>query len=334
MGLGLIAGAMQGAGEAGVAAGAQAQKQFGQEDLLRMKAEADKDLAKTTSELAVGAHAEMANTDIANIPRKGEAETGVAVKREKALRPGEVAKRKEFADVDTQAEVDRFTKLEPLKRKAEIDTAVEKVRAMATPEMLKAVRAEALAKHIVDPSYTLVPNADGTVTTFDSHSGKSTGKLTGPDGAPIIRKDPEELKAAATVINMANTNLKIAEAAYKAVAGNLAASDEEKATTAATWKAAQAEARRIAMPAYAVLYGKMSKEGAELPAAKEAPDARTSKMDYGFVNPKTGYKWIGKPGDKLDDMQNWEAPKSGTKAAKGRGIVGGEVKPAPEPEPE
>lgn len=44
MGLGIVAGAMQGAGEAGVAVGLQLQKQFGQEELLRMRTEADKEL--------------------------------------------------------------------------------------------------------------------------------------------------------------------------------------------------------------------------------------------------------------------------------------------------
>lgn len=45
MGLGIIAGALQGAGEAGVRAGAMLQKQFGDEDLLKMKTEADRNLA-------------------------------------------------------------------------------------------------------------------------------------------------------------------------------------------------------------------------------------------------------------------------------------------------
>jgi hypothetical protein len=46
---------------------------------------------------------------------------------------------------------------------------------------------------------------------------------------------------------------------------------------------------------------------------QEQPGKRD--IQYGFINPTTGYRWIGKPGDRIDDVKNWEAPKPGAGAA-------------------
>lgn len=72
-----------------------------------------------------------------------------------------------------------------------------------------------------------------------------------------------------------------------------------------------------------VLFGASGKPAKE-PAAR---DPKTMNMSYGFVEPNTGAKWIGKPGDKSDDPKNWEMPKNG---AKTRGIVAGTIKPPEE----
>lgn len=192
------------------------------------------------------------DTSEANVAAKA----GAIIKTNELTLPSRIAEKTTLGAADTQIELERFTKLEPTKRKALIDAEVEKLKAMSTPEMLAASKKIALSKHIVDPSYQLIPNADGTVTTFDSRSGRSGGTLKDSDGNPIIRKDSEEMKAATAVINMANANLKTAEAAYKATMADVMADSAAKAASAAEWKSAQEEARRLTAPAYAVLYAK------------------------------------------------------------------------------
>jgi hypothetical protein len=234
------------------------------------------------------------DTDPAIIAKKGAAASGLI----NATTEAEANKRKKFGEVDTKIAVDQFEKLAPLQRKEAIDAAAAQVKALATPEMLKASRDIALSKHIVDPSYILIPNLDGTVTTFDSKSGKSGGVLTGTDGKPVIRNDPEELRAAVSVINMANTNLKIAQAAYKAAESDITADPSAKAAAAAEWKAAREEAKRLTAPAYAVLY---KKANIEVPESTEKPEKSGAPAVGTVVG---GHEFTG--GDP-NNKANWKA---------------------------
>jgi hypothetical protein len=184
-----------------------------------------------------------------------------------------------------KAKLKEFEALAPLQRQAAIDTEVAKVKALATPEMLAAVKSIEQAKHIVDPQYSLMPQADGTVVAVNARNPKDTKVLQDADGKPLVRKDPEEMKAAVAVINLSNTNLRIAEAAYKADSASLEPGVKEKATIA--WEAAQREAKMMTAPAYAVLYGK-----AKIPGV--APEAPAGKTGW---DPATGEVW--KNGEKL-----------------------------------
>ena len=116
-----------------------------------------------------------------NIAMRSKAASGLL----RGTLDAKIEEKKALGAEDTNLGLERFKTLAPVQRQEAIDTEVAKLTALATPEMLKATRNVALAKHIVDPSYTLIPNADGTVTTFDSKSGKTTGILKGPDGEPI-----------------------------------------------------------------------------------------------------------------------------------------------------
>ena len=172
------------------------------------------------------------DVDPENVRRRGLA-AGTLIE---ATIPARVKERKELAAVDIQTELDKFSKLAPLHRQEAIDSAVAVLTAKSTPEMLEATKKIAQAGNIVNPSYALIPNADGTVTTFDSRSGKSGGTLMGPDGKPIIRKDPAELTAATAVINMANTNLKIAQAEHKAAIADIGIDPATRAAANTVWK--------------------------------------------------------------------------------------------------
>lgn len=223
------------------------------------------------------------NQDVS--PANVEARANAVVRTSELTLPAEVAKKKALAVVDTEQKVDEFTKLAPLKRQEAIDTALANLKALSTPEALAASRKIALATHIVDPSYSAIPQADGTVVMFDSRSGKTSGILKTPDGEPVIRKDPEELKAATSVINMATGNLRIAQAEHKATMADPMADAPAKARANAEWQQAQAEAKRLTAPAYAVLFGKA---GAE-PASTTPPAG--SGVDWSkFLgnNPKPG----------------------------------------------
>lgn len=176
---------------------------------------------------------------------------------------------RQTAIIQTEREVEAFRTLAPLKRQEAIDTEVAKVKALATPDMLKAARAIAQAGHIVDPQYSLMPNADGTVDAVNLRNPKDTVKLKDADGKPLVRKDGEEMKAAVSVINLANTNLKIAEAAYKVDAASLEPGVKEKAVV--NWEAAQREAKQISAPAFAVLYGKAKIPGV---TSESTPEGR------------------------------------------------------------
>lgn len=69
-----ISGAMAGGGEAGVQAGLQMQRQFGEQELLKMRADAEQQLVRTQATLAQQTHATNVEADIAAIPRRQAAE--------------------------------------------------------------------------------------------------------------------------------------------------------------------------------------------------------------------------------------------------------------------
>ena len=109
-------------------------------------------------------------------------------------------------------------------------------------------RVIAQAKHITDPSYQMVQQQDGSVLMVNSKNPKQSQLLTGADGKPVIRKDPEELKAASTILIRAGDELKVAKATYDS--SNKTPADEQE------WKNAQSSYERFANPAMNVLAGK------------------------------------------------------------------------------
>ena len=189
----------------------------------------------------------------------------------------EIEKRKQINIEETRAAVDRFTQLAPLQREEALKTETERLKAMATPEALKAARSIALAKHIVDPSYTAVANDDGTVLMVNSKNPRDTFELKDPaTGEPVVRKDPEQLKAA-TVFNnslnaertAANAELNAARAHYKDQKPNDPATPPEaKQAAEKAWAAAEAahrakiagidERQRLVQ---AVIFGKAKPKG-------------------------------------------------------------------------
>lgn len=281
-----------------------------------VRAQLDQQKIELASQLAekrqVGAEQRAPGVAAATATATADANAASTVRNAPGLLDVEVGRKKALGAVDVQTELDKFKTLAPVKRQEEIDTAVAKVKALSSPEMLANARNIALASHIVDPSYTLIPNADGTVTTFDSKSGKSTGVVKDADGNPVVRKDPEEMKAAIAVINLANTNLRIAEAAYKADASSLEPGVKEKA--AVTWATAQTEAKQLTAPAYAVLYGK-----AKIPGVSDAPAAPT----------KTG--WDSATGEVFKDGEVIGKAKSAAGARTILGAPAAATKPAEEP---
>ena len=214
------------------------------------------------------------STDPENVRKSGEAKVGLM----NAVLPAEVERQKQFSAVEVQSKVDEFTKLAPLKRQEAIEAAVAQVKAMATPEMLKASRDIALSKHIVDPSYSAVPESDGTVTLLDTKSGR-TKKMVDADGKPIIRKDPEELKAATAVLTMVNADLRVARAEHQTSLQSAMGDQKATAVANAEWQNAQEKANRLVAPAMAVLYGKakISDVGQPAPSIGNAADAGNNR---------------------------------------------------------
>lgn len=208
----------------------------------------------------------------------------------------ETTRAKELAAIEIQRQVDAFEKLAPLRRQEAIDTELGKLKALSTPEALKATRAIAQAGHIVDPQYSLVPQADGTVTAVNLRNPSDSRVVKDADGKPIVRKDSEEMKAAVSVINLANTELKIAEAAYKVDSQSMEPGAKEKAEV--VWRDAQRRAREIAAPAYAVLFDK-----AKIPGVKN---------DAGEPAGKTG--WDPASGDVFKDGKKIGTAKSAVEA--------------------
>lgn len=306
--LGFVAG---GIGDAGQKVAAKA-GDYLEKSTLQDEANAAQTLRETTLEglrstNRIAEHAANAAVDTAEAPKRAAATATAKGEADLALAPRftdvEVERQKKVGEVKIAQEVEAFKALAPLKRQEALAADVEKVKAMSTPEMLAAARKIAQATHIVDPSYQLIPNADGTVTTFDAKSGKSGGVLKDADGKPIVRKDATEVTAASTLINNANTELKLAEAKYKVDATSL--DEKVRSQAEVEWKAAQESARALKAPAIALLY-----RGAKIPdmkndaPASSGPAKPTSAEEVKalppgteFINPSDGkvYRTKGAP---------------------------------------
>jgi len=243
------------------------------------------------------------NTNPGNVQKRVDAEKSTIL----GVAPAKAEEKKIIGAAETQVEIDRFSKLAPLQRDEAIKTELEKLKALSTPEALKASRAIAMSKHIVDPSYQLIPQADGTVVTFDARSGKTGGVLKGPDGKEIVRKDPEELKAATSVINLATANLRIAQAEHKAAQADPMLDAAAKARADATWAIAQEEAKRLSAPAYAVLYGKAKVGDTSAPATAPKDRAPLSSFQPGGNKPAEP---AGSKGGDAGDRALGRAPSS------------------------
>ena len=214
------------------------------------------------------------NRSIINAPLLQEAQfpglEKIAKMQSKLLSDADAAKIK----VESETRINEFKILDPLKRASEIAKQVDTLKALSTPEALKSERSIALAKHIVDPSYSITAAGDGTIRTFDTRTGKVGGQLTDPVTNEVIKvKDPQQLAAATSIVSLVNTQLRIAQADHKAelaaIASDvmLSAEDRKTRTEAAneSWKAAVAQARIDAAPAAAILNVKAA--GTPMPAA-------------------------------------------------------------------
>ena len=202
--------------------------------------------------------------------------------------PAKVQERKELGAADLQLEINKFDEMEPRQRKAAISAEVEKMKAMTTPEMLKATRAKAQAMHIVDPNYSLIPTAEGLVM-YDTKSGTNKGLLKGEDGKPLTRRDPDELKSIATVVNAANQNLARAETEYKTSMNDIAASNEQKAGYRRALEEAKREAKMVREAAYPLLFNR-AKGDFDMPTSdtptREPSPAAIDALKKNRNNPK------------------------------------------------
>ncbi|MDP3909034.1 MAG: hypothetical protein Q8Q14_01465, partial [Gemmatimonadales bacterium] len=234
----------------------------------------------------------------AEVAREGRApalaaatETAVGTAREGLLNtnaPAALARRvAEAKAVNTEnlrAEMAKFDALEPRQRKAAIDTAVAQVEALATPEMLEKTRKIAMAKHIVDPRYTVTSNDQNEMIAVDVRTGKSK-TLPGPDGKPMKVVDKEARTLAATLLNASNANLRISQAEHKAALADMTATPEAKAAADAAWKVAQEENKKLQAQAYALLFSK-----AGVTAAPDASDDKPQPGDADIARLKTNPK--------------------------------------------
>ena len=159
-----LAGAAQGGGNAGVQAGLQLQKQFGEEELLKLKSEADLKLGTTLENLRstnrVSEHTINAKTDISNIRLVGAAQTEVEVGREAATRPGAVARSGEEAKIKAEAPfkasldyADRLREAAKLDAEAKSDSDRKNlIKLTSDPQYMKGLRAQAIATHVDSPA--------------------------------------------------------------------------------------------------------------------------------------------------------------------------------------
>ena len=237
--------------------------------LIQMRTEAQKGLMQTGEDIRRGGRQADFEQDQTNAP----------------------AKMKTMADQETAVGTARAgVEREAAKNKAQdtLQFQTDNQKQITSNE-----RASALAKHIVDPAYTMVPNADGTVTmvnTRNPNAGAVT--LKGEDGKPIIRKDPEELKAATAILNDANKTLSIAEAKFKA--------DSMNPEAQAEWKAAQQQHARDTAASRAVILGKAGADSSKEPAQPRQINAGQVVDGYTFKG--------GDPKNKA----NWEKAKEST----------------------
>jgi hypothetical protein len=191
-----------------------------------------------------------------------------------------------------QVDLDKLKAEGPERIRQAVQTQTETLAAMSTPEALKQARSIALAKHIVDPSYQLVPLSDGTIATVDTKSGKSGGVLKGADGEPLVRKDSEELKAATEALRFANQISTVANASYRAtinspemkdIGTDPATKERVRAEAEATLASEKKRAEELAACAIAVL---MRKGKATPPKVPGLMDAGPESYPGGGEGPK------------------------------------------------
>ncbi len=102
MGLGIIAGAIQGFGEAAEKSGAMLQKHFSDRDLVELKIDADRKLQVVLSEMRRGEFRDQQAAKVEYAPRMAQVETAALVERQDALRPGEMESTRQKADIDVR----------------------------------------------------------------------------------------------------------------------------------------------------------------------------------------------------------------------------------------
>ena len=151
---------MAGAGEAGTAAGLQLQRQYGEQDLLKMRADAEEALARTVSGLRTEERAAGIEQDIGAIPRRQAAEL-----------PGEVAKAKavpqKLAAGESIIEGGKITVTAPSPKEISgFYGAYAKLMNARADEIASGVKDKGSFPHVIEKA-----NPDGTTQLYDQNSG-------------------------------------------------------------------------------------------------------------------------------------------------------------------
>ena len=220
---------------------AQAQKVDSEIDLQSrltpIMAEREKAVGEERNRLALALNQGKIDQDIANAPKKAEAEA--ATKRTVGAAENDVAiaRERDMAPVKLKNEI------------AEKDAALD-FQTAHLKQLVGNERALAQARHIVDPSYQMISNQDGTVSLFNTRNPKAGAiTLTGSDGKPVIQKNLQEMQSAKEMLSAASSELRIAETAYQSAIKN----DPTDAVAKKTWDEAQARYKKIAEPALSIL---------------------------------------------------------------------------------
>ena len=260
-------------------------------------------------------------------PANVQARAGAVSDTLVATREARVADTRAMGTATTDVEIDRFTRLAPAKRQEVIDTEVAKLRALSTPEMLKAEKAIAQAKHIVDPNYTAIGNEDGTVTMVNTRNPQDAKQLK-VGGVPVVQRNSEGRQLATAALNYAAAEARTARQEHQTALSNAMGDKDKERIANEAYQEAQERIQRIAAPALATLGAKM---GIPAPAEKKAPSEK-KVPDYGAVI--DGYRFIGRRDADPNDRANWEPVKQAPIPKSPQGVVNrsvrGEVPPPPE----
>lgn len=200
------------------------------------------------------------DADLANLPKELQIKTEGKVHEQEALAPGE---EKAY--------------------KAKLEAARESEQKMreweASPEGLKATRAIAQAKHIVDPSYAVQIDADGFMYGIDVRTGK-TKSIADADGNQLrASKVPEAQRLAA---NAAFAEAKQLETeAAKSESDPIKLVNDQGKREAAAMRKRAAEAQSFAMKA---LSGNMTAEEMQKGWKPEQAAAPTAVPNLDQIN--------------------------------------------------